>query len=156
MSARIALAAFVLGAFVLAAGVFVGPMIGAAENDAQTVLELSDDESVEVTDTMQVEASINSSANNDTTVTVTNLRTLDSANTTLSVGEKGNVTVNGDKVVIEYDRYSGGVSTVTVTYPPTIGWADGPALFVDRLGLLLSLLGFAMIVYGGFAAVSVL
>lgn len=150
MSVRLVVSAFVLGAFVMAIGLFLTPMITDVSTDATTSVELVDNESEEVQQYLEVEPDINST-NGNATVTVTNTRTFDSKTTVeLATGEEDTVALSGENVTVRNSAFSDPEVVLDVTYPPTFAYDDGPKLFYEHLGTLLAILGLLIALSGLF------
>lgn len=144
---RTAGALFGFGILVLVIGLFLGPMATATTQDASTTVEVADGQNVDLNDRLSTEAAINATTEN-ATITVIDEDTLSRKNTTeLSVGDSDTVKLEGENVTVTYKSYTGD-AVYSVDYPPTYGYADGPAKLFERLDLLLSFMGF-LIAIGG-------
>lgn len=154
MAHKIVIGGFALGVLILAVGLFVAPLAGDTQTDARTVVELADGgDRVDVTQRLGANATINDTTRN-ATITVTNTQTFDSANTTLQEGDNTTLTVQGENVSVSYETYNGN-AVVRFDYPPTYGYNDETKLFFENLGLLLTLIGFAIVVAVAFYGVRV-
>lgn len=148
MPHRSAVAVFALGALILAVGVFVSPLIGSAESDAQTAVELSDNQSETVHQNLDVVAAINTTSGN-ATFTFTNSRTLDRNSTSvLQTGQSETLRLSGESITVNNSQFRDPTVVADVTFPPTFGYDDSVKTFYDNLGLLLAFVGFFFVIGG--------
>lgn len=136
---------FGFGILVLVIGLFVGPMVGATQTGATQSVSLSDGESQQIQQNIDVELSLD--ANNNATVTVVDTTTYNQNTTeSLSEGETTTLTVSGEEIGVTYDLVTAAYAVLSFDYPSTFGFEENSRVFYDNLGLLLSIVGmlFAM------------
>lgn len=139
-------ALFGFGLLVLAVGVFIGPMSQSAVSDAQTSEIVSDGETVQPHQNIEMAVTENGSALD---VTLTDTREADRATVTVAEGENSTVDLAGGTIDVEYDmRFGNGEHVVVLTFPPTFSYDDGTAAFYDNLDFLLVLIGFLFAIGG--------
>lgn len=140
---------FAIGVLVLGMALFVPALIDASQGDASDTFELTNQSSEDLTDTLQVEVTRVNQSEDNTNVTVRDLRSLDTNSTQLDAGNATDLTLSGDTINVTADSIiNASASQLTVVYPPMFAWDDGPRTFVDNLDIVLALL--AMVVILGF------
>lgn len=145
---RAAGAIFGFGILVLCLGLFVAPLVTAGSGTAEQSVSLTDGESQELRQNLDVEASID--ASNNATVTVVDTTTFNQNTTELSEGESGTVTISGEEIDVSYGGYIAGndYAVLTFEYPATFGMEANTRLFYDNLGLLVSVIGLLICLTG--------
>lgn len=132
-----------LGVFVLLIGLIFPTAIDASHTDATAGFELSEGENTTVTDGLRM--AVESVEGDNATISLTDTQTRESERQTLTIGETGTFTTNGETSNVTVESInSNNVTTSTVEYSRTYGWGDGPKTFVDNLGLILAILAFLM------------
>lgn len=145
MTHQAVLGAFALGALIFAVGVFMSPMISATAEDAETSVELADNDSEEVMQYLEVEPSVNET-NGNATVTVRNTRTFDTSDTAeLQTGDEDTVTVSGENVTVQNSAFSDPEVVLDVTYPPTFAYDGGAKTFYGNLDVILATVGLVIV-----------
>lgn len=139
-------ALFGFGLLVLSVGLFIGPMAQSATTDAQTSEIVSDGETVQPHQNIEMTVTENGSALD---VTLTDTREADRQNVTLSEGENATVDLSGGEINVTYDmRFGNGEHVVVLEFPPTFSYDDGTAAFYQNLDFLLVLIGFLFTISG--------
>lgn len=139
-------ALFGFGLLVLAVGLFIGPMAQSSTTDAQTSEIVSDGETVEPHQNIEMTIAENGTALD---VTLTDTREADRETVTLPEGSNESVTLAGGTIDVEYDmRFGNGEHVVVLTFPPTFSYDDGTAAFYESLDFLLVLIGFLFTISG--------
>lgn len=132
-----------LGIFVLLIGLIFPTAIDASHTDATAGFELSEGENTTVTDGLRM--AVESVEGDNATISLTDTQTRETESQTLTIGETGTYTTNGETSNVTVESInSNNVTTSTAEYSRTYGWGDGPKTFVDNLGLILAILAFLM------------
>jgi hypothetical protein len=135
-----------MGVLVLATAFLVGPLSTYATTDASQTLELRQNDSVEVTDTLSVTALDVNQSNSTTQYQITDEDTLATNQTRLSVSQGSVLLLSGDNITVSLDSIESSVSVTEVEYPPMFGWDDGPRTVISNLPIILTLIMFTALV----------
>lgn len=138
-------AGFAVGILVLAVALFVPTLIDGTQENASETLQLSENESRELTDTLTVRAENFSEANDNATVHFENSRTFASNSTFVNASQNGNVMLSGDRINVSLSTVDADGATVSVSYPPMFGWDDGSRTFLEHAGLIIAMLALAIV-----------
>lgn len=138
--------AMILGLVILGIALFIPSMIDATQSDSVTTVQLADGETANVTEVLQIEASNISNGQSEANITVRNTRTFNDSQKLHNVSETKSHTVDGDTVDTTLDSIdSSNVATITVNYSPMFGWDRGPKVFFKNTPIILSLVGFLLL-----------
>ena len=146
---RAAGAVFGFGILVIVLGLFVAPMVGATSANAQQSFAIQDGQSKGLHPNANISATIDNQ--NDAVVTITDTTTFaENSTSELDPGENDTITVSGSEFFVEYDDFSQGgeYGIFTVEYPSAFQYGDGVKLFINHTGLILTLLGMLIAIFG--------
>ncbi len=128
------------GLLILAIAFLIPTMADSAVQDRTESNIMSVDETVELNDYLELRLdgiNTSSTATDNATVTVTNLKTYDSTQTTINDTENETVEMDAGNVTITNDIRSSDSALLTSTYESTFGWAGGASDIMEYMPLIL-------------------
>lgn len=138
--------AFVLGIGILSLGMLVPSLVETTTEDASTTIQVNNQTQTNITNNLELEVSRVNNSESTTNVTLRNLRTfatnnssVDETNTTALALSGDNISVT-NQAVVDNDTVRLGV-----VYPPMFAWNGGARAFVANLDIIMILLGFTLI-----------
>jgi len=151
-------AAFALGLVVLVVALFIPTLVGTSLEDARTTLNLSEDESTELTDKLRVEVtnattspSVPATPSN-ATIEYTDLGNLDTNSSVMDQGTNTTLNLSGDSIDTGMEFVTNDSARFNVTHPPMFGWNDSARSFIGFMDTLLVLLGGMLLIGGAWSA----
>lgn len=136
-----------MGILVLAGALLAPPLIDATETDSSETVQLSVNESEELTDVLEVKAINVSHANQNATLNVTNLRNYSHNQTTLNVSNTTTTDLSGDTLTITLKSVDDqNRAAVKIDYPAYLGWNQQARVFMENIPIVIAMLAFVMVV----------
>lgn len=147
MTLRVIATGLFVGLLLLCVGLFLTPMIGATQEQAQNHYRVNQGDTVTVDDELELNVTQADVQNGTVTAQFRDLRDY-STNTTakLNQSESGSVSLSSSTLTTTNVGTDGDSIIVRVTYPPTFGMGDAATAFFENLGLILAMTGFAIVI----------
>jgi len=136
---------FALGVGILAVALLFTPIMDSVAGDATSNLELDNATAQNVTDRLELEATQINQTNS--TVTLEDLTDFNTTSGTLNVSESRTFDLSNDNITVELTSIVTNNTTAqySVTYPPTFGYNQYVATFMNNLDTIIAALGFLLI-----------
>lgn len=143
-------AAMTIGVFVLVVALVLPSIIGAADSDQTAAVEITQDETIELTDRLSIRADDVNPSGDNATLTVFNSQGLNQSQQLLNDSQTKTFVVDGYATNVTLDNTflsegSKRTSRLAIAYSPYFGWDSGARLFFQNLELLLVLVGGIMV-----------
>lgn len=132
--------AFGIGILILIVGIAMPVMISSTTQDASTATILDENETAELTDTLQIgleDVQTSSNYTNNATVSLTNLRDYSTTEATINDSANETLSLSGEDIVVDVDLRSSSSALLSTTYPATFGWNDGATTIVENLDVIM-------------------
>lgn len=146
MSRRAVMGVFLLGIVVLVGAFLVPGLRDTTAEDARSVIELRENESVELANNqLRVNATDVNESSSTVNVTVTELSGFEQNETSLGIGGSETLTLRNESVTVGLETLRGGKrAVVSVERSPYFGWPDGPRGFMSNIQVLVVAIGIVM------------
>lgn len=135
--------AFGIGVLILIVGLLVPAMITSTTQDTTEAVILEENETAELTDTLQIgldQVQTSASYTDNATVSLTNLRDYDSTQAVINDTASDTLTLSGDSITVAVDLRTSSSALLSATFAGTFGWNDGARTVMQNMDVIIVLL----------------
>lgn len=141
MATRFVFALFVVGVFALAIALFAPAAIDPIVNDVQQTHNMTEGETVELTDTLDVTLNDVDQGGDGINATYRAPRTQNTTFASVNTSESKTIELDGDNITITNEAIESNTDAIiTSLYPPMFGWDSGPRTFIEELDTIMMIL----------------
>lgn len=132
---------FAIGVIGLVIALFAPSAIDPVINDVSQTENMTEGETVELTDTLSLTLNDVDQGSGDANATYRAVRTQNTTFVSLNTSESKQVQLEGDNLTLTLDEIeSNSDAILTASYPPVFGWDSGPRTFVENLDIIMMIL----------------